>query len=87
MSSQMTTINPATGDTLDTYDTMSDTQVEDAIKACHAAFDDWRLVSLEDRAAHIKKIGDALRDNKEEFAQLKCHYMGYKMHRPQLEKI
>jgi succinate-semialdehyde dehydrogenase/glutarate-semialdehyde dehydrogenase len=48
----------------------------DAIRACHEAFDRWRLVSLEDRAAKIKAIGQALRDSKEEFAQLMTREVG-----------
>ncbi len=76
MSSQMKTVNPATGEAIETYKTMSDTEVGSAIEACHAAFDAWRLVSLEDRAAHIAKIGQALRDNKEEFAQLMTREVG-----------
>lgn len=70
MSSPIKTINPTTGDVIDTYDLMSDQQVEAAIQACHEAFNKWRLVSLEDRAAKIKAIGQALRDSKEEFAHL-----------------
>ena len=70
MSSPITTINPATEEEIETYDLMSDQDVKDAIKACHTAFEDWRHVSLDDRAAKIKAIGQALRDNKEDFAQL-----------------
>ena len=40
-------------------------------------------VELKNNGENIKVVNE----NKQEFAQLKCHYMGYKMHRPQLEKI
>ena len=40
-------------------------------------------IELKNNGENIKVVNE----NKEEFAQLKCHYMGYKMHRPQLEKI
>lgn len=76
MSSPIKTINPATGDVIDTYDLMTDDETTDAIRACHEAFDRWRLVSLEDRAAKIKAIGQALRDSKEEFAQLMTSEVG-----------
>jgi succinate-semialdehyde dehydrogenase/glutarate-semialdehyde dehydrogenase len=76
MSSPIKTINPATGDVIDTYDLMTDDEMTDAIRACHEAFDRWRLVSLEDRAAKIKAIGQALRDSKEEFAQLMTREVG-----------
>ncbi|WP_088635889.1 NAD-dependent succinate-semialdehyde dehydrogenase [Phaeobacter sp. 22II1-1F12B] len=76
MSSPITTINPATEEEIETYDLMSDQDVKDAIKACHTAFEDWRHVSLDDRAAKIKAIGQALRDNKEDFAQLMTREVG-----------
>ena len=40
-------------------------------------------IELKNNGENIKVVNE----NKEEFAHLKCHYMGYKMHRPQLEKI
>lgn len=76
MTRTLETRNPATGDPVASYDTMSDHEVEQAISACHTAFDAWRLVSPEDRAATIKAIGQVLRDNKEEFAQLMTREVG-----------
>ena len=76
MSTPIQTINPATGDTLETYDLMTEEQTTAAIRACHNAFDKWRLVSLEDRAEKIKAIGQALRDSKEDFAQLMTREVG-----------
>ena len=76
MSSPITTINPATEEKIETYNLMSDQEVKDAIQACHTAFQDWRHVSLDDRATKIKAIGKALRDNKEDFAQLMTREVG-----------
>ena len=44
MSSPITTINPATEETLETYDRMSDTAAREAVEACHAAFEEWRTL-------------------------------------------
>ncbi|MEQ8899390.1 MAG: NAD-dependent succinate-semialdehyde dehydrogenase [Roseovarius sp.] len=76
MTSTLKTINPATEEKIDTYTTMSDEEMRAAIDLCHGAFDKWKLVSLEDRAKTIKAIGQALRDNKEEFAQLMTREVG-----------
>ena len=76
MTSTLKTVNPATEETIDTYKTMSDEEMRAAIELCHGAFDKWKLVSLEERAKVIKAIGQALRDNKEEFAQLMTEEVG-----------
>ena len=76
MSSPITTINPATEETLETYDRMSDTAAREAVEACHAAFEEWRLVPLDKRAETIKAIGQALRDTSEDFAQLMTREVG-----------
>lgn len=76
MTSTLKTVNPATEKTIDTYKTMSDEEMRAAIELCHGAFDKWKLVSLEERAKVIKAIGQALRDNKEEFARLMTEEVG-----------
>ena len=76
MSGQITTINPATEEKIATYTRMSDEEVARAIKACHEAFETWRFVSLEERAATIKAIGKTLRDNCEELAALMTEEVG-----------
>ena len=76
MTSTLKTINPATDETIDTYTTMSDEEMRAAIDLCHGAFETWKLVPLEERANVIKAIGQALRDNKEDFAQLMTREVG-----------
>ncbi|GGC97796.1 NAD-dependent succinate-semialdehyde dehydrogenase [Aquisalinus flavus] len=70
MTDKLTTINPATEETLNTYDRMSDKEAFAAVERCHEAFLQWRHRSLEDRAAIIRNIGKELRAGAEEFAQL-----------------
>ncbi|GLO72403.1 succinate-semialdehyde dehydrogenase [Phaeobacter inhibens] len=76
MSDTVTTVNPTTGKTLDTYNVLSGEALEDAVQRCHNAFLDWRLTSVEDRANTIKAIGAALRDRKDELAELMMKEMG-----------
>ena len=76
----ITTINPATEEQLASYDTMSKDDAFAAVERCHAAFQDWKLKSLEDRAAVLKSIGQALRDHKEELAELMTREVGKLLH-------
>lgn len=74
--STITTVNPANGEDIETYDTLSGEEAVARVDACHEAFTKWKLRSLEDRANVIKNIGKALRDNKEELAQLMTREVG-----------
>ena len=76
MSDTITTINPATEQELETYTRITREDAIAKVDACHAAFDEWRLRSLEDRAKVIKGLGQALRYNKEELAQLMTAEVG-----------
>lgn len=73
---KLTTTNPATGKTIDTYDMMTDQEVEQGIKDCHHAFLEWKSRSAEDRANVIRKIGKKLAEHKDEMAQLMTKEMG-----------
>ncbi|MDF1681746.1 NAD-dependent succinate-semialdehyde dehydrogenase [Ponticaulis sp.] len=67
---ELKTVNPATGETLNTYPLMSDAEVAEAVKQCHEAYLAWRLTSHEERATIINKVAEVLRDRKDEFAEL-----------------
>ncbi|MBU1252969.1 MAG: NAD-dependent succinate-semialdehyde dehydrogenase [Alphaproteobacteria bacterium] len=72
----ITTVNPATGEDLTSYEQIGRDEASDKVEACHAAFEKWKLQSLDERAKVIKGIGQALRDNKEELAQLMTDEVG-----------
>ncbi|WP_346797140.1 NAD-dependent succinate-semialdehyde dehydrogenase [Halomonas sp. Bachu 37] len=76
MSNQVTTINPATGEPLDSYAQMDVDQASRIIEQSHEAFLSWRLESLEKRASIVKAIGKALQDNQETFTDLMVKEMG-----------
>lgn len=73
---QLTTINPLTEEVLATYDYLSDDQATAVVKASHEAYLQWRLRSLDERAKVIAAIAKALRERKEEFAQLMTDEVG-----------
>ncbi|ABC63838.1 NAD-dependent succinate-semialdehyde dehydrogenase [Erythrobacter litoralis] len=72
----ITTVNPATGEDIESYETLSLEQAKAKVDACQKAFEKWKLRSLEDRASVIKSIGQALRDRKEDLAQLMTKEVG-----------
>ena len=74
--SKLKTINPATGKDIQSYDIMSDSEMNKAIEDCNAAFMDWKMKPAEERAKIIKKIGEKLADHKDELAKLMTDEMG-----------
>ena len=49
-------VNPATGETVKTYPTITDSDLEAAVGRAHAAHPGWgRETSVEDRAAAIRR--------------------------------
>lgn len=69
-------VNPATGETLTTYDEMTPQQTAAAIEEAHAAWTSWRKASFAERARPMKKAAAILRERKEEFAKLMALEMG-----------
>ncbi|MBY5973415.1 NAD-dependent succinate-semialdehyde dehydrogenase [Ferrimonas balearica] len=76
MSNQIQTVNPVDESPISSYELMDRTQAFEAVEACHYAFDAWRLKAPEERAKVIRAIGEELRKNKEEFAQLMTREVG-----------
>ncbi|MGB3167343.1 MAG: NAD-dependent succinate-semialdehyde dehydrogenase [Alteraurantiacibacter sp.] len=72
----ITTVNPATGKDIASYDEIGAGDAKAKVDACHEAFLDWKLTSHEERAEILKGIGQALRDHKEELAQLMTEEVG-----------
>lgn len=74
--SYFTTVNPATDETLATYDRMTEKAALGIVENAHKAFLDWKTKSHADRAKYLTKIAAALRENADEFAALMTHEMG-----------
>ena len=72
----ITTVNPTTGESIETFQKISEEQAVAKVEACHEAFTKWKLRSPEDRAVIIESIGKALRNNKEDLAQLMTREVG-----------
>ncbi|QOD60783.1 NAD-dependent succinate-semialdehyde dehydrogenase [Polaribacter haliotis] len=72
----ITTINPATNEKIETYKYMTTAEMDTAIKDCNTAFLDWKLVSLKERAKIIGGIGKKLQEHKKELSELMTNEMG-----------
>lgn len=72
----ITTVNPATGQDLSSYEQIDREEANRKVESCHVAFETWKLRSLDERAKVIEGIGQALRDNKEALAQLMTDEVG-----------
>lgn len=68
--------NPATEEVIHDYSEMSAEEVNDIIDRSHRAFLRWRATSFGERSPLVKKAGELLRTNKEEYARLMTIEMG-----------
>lgn len=69
-------VNPATGEVLETFDTISDEAVQDALTSADAAYRQWRHVPVEKRAELVQKIADLMAERTDELAALVTAEMG-----------
>jgi succinate-semialdehyde dehydrogenase/glutarate-semialdehyde dehydrogenase len=72
----MEVINPATGEVVKTYDTLTKEELGQAIRASHEAFLSWRNVSFAERAQLMRKAASILREVADKYAKLMTVEMG-----------
>ncbi len=72
----MKSVNPATGETLATYEDHTAEQVQAAIAAAHAAYAEYRRTSFEQRRAWMNAAADVLERRAGELALLATREMG-----------
>ena len=69
-------INPATGETLRTFDELDDAELERRIAHAHEAARSWRAVPAAERAQMVGRAADILERDKERFGRLMTLEMG-----------
>ena len=70
-------VNPATGQTLATYDTFTDAQIDDALAAADAAHRTWsRASTVAERAALLRRAAELHREHRETLADIFVREMG-----------
>jgi succinate-semialdehyde dehydrogenase/glutarate-semialdehyde dehydrogenase len=70
------TVNPFTGELVQSFPEASDTEVRQAIDAAHQAFVHWRETSFQQRATILQRAADLLRERRHEYASLLTLEMG-----------
>jgi len=76
MRDQVTTINPATGEEIDTYNVMHAEEIKRIANYGRSAFAKWKSVDLSERALYMRKLGRIMRRNKEQYAKIITEEMG-----------
>src|SRR5690554_2832045 len=75
--SRYAVVNPATGDTVQTFPQITDDQLEKVVAAAYDAHRNWsRNSSLDDRAAMLHKVGDLHEERRDELAAIIIREMG-----------
>ncbi len=70
-------INPATGETVASYPTISDTELQAAIASAHDAHTGWsRSTTAEERAALVKRVSELHTERRDQLAEIIVREMG-----------
>lgn len=72
----METVNPTTGEVVESYDEDGTGDIDDALDRAASTFSEWRDVPLREREKLIEAAGDVLRENEREYAELMTREMG-----------
>ncbi|MCU1442509.1 MAG: succinate-semialdehyde dehydrogenase [Cryobacterium sp.] len=75
--SEYAVVNPATGETVKTYPTITDAELDAAIASADHAHRTWsRSTSVEERAALIRRVGELHRERRGQLAEIIVREMG-----------
>ena len=72
----MTSINPATGEEIKTFESLTDEQINEKLELATRAFRRYRKTPFSDRAKKMVRAAEILEEEKEEFARLMTSEMG-----------
>lgn len=72
----MRSVNPATGELLETFETLSEAQVEEKIACAAEAFREWRTVPVDRRTAWLERAAAILDRERDAFAAMMTTEMG-----------
>jgi succinate-semialdehyde dehydrogenase/glutarate-semialdehyde dehydrogenase len=72
----MESVNPATGETVETYDDHGDREVDAALDRATETFEEWSGRRITERQELLANVGEVLRENENEYAELITREMG-----------
>lgn len=78
--------NPATGEILEEFAAMTDAELESAIADSDDAYRGWRDVSIQERAAIVRRVAELFEERKDELARIIALEMG-KPHGEAVEEV
>ncbi|MGR6965774.1 NAD-dependent succinate-semialdehyde dehydrogenase [Geodermatophilus sp. URMC 61] len=70
------TVNPFTGETEEEFDFTPTEAIDGIIERAHAAYQEWRQQSVEDRAAVVRRAAELMDERREDLARLITTEMG-----------
>ena len=76
MKDQIKTINPATGEEINSYSVMETEEIKRIANYGRSAFPKWKSVDLSERALYMRKLGRVMRRNKDQYAKIITEEMG-----------
>ncbi len=76
MSQQITSINPATGKEIASYEIYDEKKVENSLKTARKIFEEWRQLPFSKRAVVLKNIAKEIRKEKHRLVKLAVLEMG-----------
>ena len=72
----VSSINPATGEVLETFDALTDSQLEEKLRVAVETFREYRHTSLSERDRRMQRAAEILEDEKKDLARLMTLEMG-----------
>lgn len=69
-------VNPATGETLAEYDTLTDAGVEEAVASAHDGYRAWSRTAPAERADALRRVADLHRERRDDLAAIIVREMG-----------
>ncbi|HTO17047.1 MAG TPA: NAD-dependent succinate-semialdehyde dehydrogenase [Edaphocola sp.] len=72
----LVSINPYTGVKIAQYNVLEKKEIGQKIEVAHQAFQEWKFLSINERAEYLHRLSEYLEANKQEMAQVATHEMG-----------
>ena len=72
----MKSVNPATGEIIQEYKTLSSEEAFEEVKKSRKAFEQWKNEPFNERLKFVKKVGELLRKNSRKYAETMTSEMG-----------
>jgi succinate-semialdehyde dehydrogenase/glutarate-semialdehyde dehydrogenase len=74
------TVNPYTGKTEQEFPFLETGEIDGVIERAHAAFQEWRQLSTDERAAIVGRAAELMTERRDEYAALITREMGKRIH-------